>query len=50
MKDTTRADRERELRNLLEMIKEHPEHPLTEQRERAAVLQRMLGESAVAEA
>lgn len=42
MQPVTRADRERELASLLEQIKSHPEHALTEERERAAALQAML--------
>lgn len=42
MEPVTRADRERELAALLEHIKAHPEHALTEERARAAALQAML--------
>ena len=42
MEPTTRADRERELASLLDQIKNHPEHALTAERERAAALQAML--------
>ncbi|MGX7896446.1 hypothetical protein [Tsuneonella sp. HG222] len=42
MDTITRADRERELEGLLARIAAHPEHDLTEERERAAVLRRTL--------
>lgn len=42
MQTTTRADRENELRNLLDQIAAHPEKAWTAERERIAVLQRML--------
>ena len=42
MRDTTIADRERELRELVEKIEAHPEKPWTAERERIAILQRML--------
>ena len=50
MKVTTRADREHELASLLEQIKAHPEHPMTAERERAAVLQRTLAAEVEAKA
>lgn len=43
MQETTIADREKELRDLLDHIAAHPEKPLKAERERVAVLQRMLG-------
>lgn len=42
MIETTIADRERELAALLQQISEHPEREWREERERVAVLQRML--------
>src|SRR5690606_14099336 len=42
MHETTTADRERELRTLLDLIEAHPERAWTEERQRVAVLQRML--------
>ena len=42
MRETTIADRERELRELLDQIEAHPEQAWTAERERVAVLQRML--------
>lgn len=42
MQETTQADRERELRSLLDRIAEHPDKPWTEERARVAVLQTML--------
>lgn len=38
---TTMADREKELRSLLEKFAAHPEKAFTEERARAAVLRRM---------
>ena len=43
MRETTIADRERELRELLDQIEAHPEKAWTAERQRIAVLQRMLG-------
>jgi len=43
MHETTQADREKELRSLLDKISAHPEQSWTAERERIAVLQRMLG-------
>ena len=43
MQETTTLDRERELRSLLDRITRHPERSWTAERERVAVLQRMLG-------
>ena len=42
MQQTTHTDRENELRNLLDQISAHPEKAWTAERERVAVLQRML--------
>ncbi len=42
MHETTTADRERELRTLLDLIEAHPERAWTEERQRVTVLQRML--------
>lgn len=42
MTETTIADRERELRTLLERIAAHPEREWTGERQRVAVLQRQL--------
>ena len=42
MTETTKADRERELRALLDLIEAHPERAWTAERRRIAVLQRML--------
>jgi hypothetical protein len=43
-------DRRKELENLLRDIREHPEHPMTAQRERARVLSEMLqGESSASD-
>lgn len=42
MQETTHADREKELRDLLDRISAHPEKAWTAERERVAVLQRML--------
>jgi hypothetical protein len=42
MEPVTRADRERELASLIEQLKNHPEHALTEERARAAALREML--------
>lgn len=42
MEQTTHADREKELRGLLDQISAHPERAWTAERERVAVLQRML--------
>lgn len=42
MQDTTQADRERELRSLLDRIAAHPDKPWTHERARVAVLQTML--------
>ena len=42
MRETTIVDRERELRELLDQIEAHPEKAWTAERERVAVLQRML--------
>ena len=41
MRETTIADRERELRELLDQIEAHPEKAWTAERQRIAVLQRM---------
>ena len=43
MQPTTDQDRQRELRRLLDDISAHPERAWTAERERVAVLQRMLG-------
>lgn len=43
MQETTTADREKELRTLLERIAAHPEKAFEAERERVAVLQRLLG-------
>ncbi|WP_427969139.1 hypothetical protein [Altererythrobacter sp.] len=42
MQNTTAADRKKELRELLDQIAAHPEKAWTAERERVAVLQRML--------
>jgi len=42
MTETTIEDRKRELRSLLDQIEAHPERAWTRERERVAVLQRML--------
>jgi hypothetical protein len=42
MTETTFEDRTRELRSLLERIAAHPERAWSEERERVAVLQRLL--------
>lgn len=42
MQETTLADRERELRSLLDELEAHPEKAFPAQRERIAVLQSML--------
>ncbi len=42
MTETTIEDRQRELRALLDRIEAHPERAWSEERERVAVLQRML--------
>ncbi len=42
MTETTIEDRQRELRALLDQIEAHPERAWTRERERIAVLQRML--------
>ena len=42
MQPTTNDDRRRELRRLLDEISAHPERAWTEERERVAVLQRLL--------
>jgi len=42
MRETTIADRERELRELLDQIEAHPEKAFAAERKRIAVLQRML--------
>lgn len=42
MTETTMEDRQRELRALLDRIEAHPERAWTEERERIAVLQRLL--------
>ena len=42
MTETTIEDRQRELRSLLDQIEAHPERTWTRERERVAVLQRML--------
>ncbi len=42
MIETTIADRERELRDLLDKFQAHPERAWRAERERAAVLQRLL--------
>ena len=42
MIETTPADRRRELDGLLHRISEHPERSWTDERARAAVLQRLL--------
>ena len=42
MQVTTSDDRRRELESLLTKLREHPERKWTEERERVAVLQRML--------
>lgn len=43
MQETTQADRERELRSLLDQLEAHPEKALPEVRARVAVLQKLLG-------
>ena len=43
MQETTTADREKELRELLDQIAAHPDKAWKAERERVAVLQRMLG-------
>ncbi len=42
MQNTTAADRKKELRELLDQIAAHPEKAWAAERERVAVLQRML--------
>lgn len=42
MQQTTQTDRENELRNLLDQISAQPNRAWTAERERVAVLQRML--------
>ena len=42
MIETTLKDREQELRSLLDQISSHPERDWTLERERVAVLQRMI--------
>lgn len=42
MQETTTADREQELRTLINQIEAHPERSWTEQRKRVAVLQSQL--------
>ena len=42
MQETTIEDRKHELRQLVEQIEAHPERAWTKERERIAVLQRML--------
>ncbi len=49
MQETSNADRKRELRSLLDKLAAHPEQSLTQERERVAVLQRMLGAQAKAD-
>lgn len=44
MQETTIEDRRKELQALLDKIRDHPEHEMTEERERARVLSAMLGE------
>lgn len=46
MQQTTTDDRRKELQALLDKIRDHPEHALTEERERARVLSAMLAEQA----
>lgn len=42
MRETTPADREKELRELLDTLEAHPEKALDRHRERVAVLRQML--------
>jgi len=42
MQPTSRADRERELEGLLAQLRDHPEHAMTAERQRAAVLRQAL--------
>ncbi len=42
MQKTTMEDRRKELEALLRQIREHPEHDMTAQRERARVLSEMI--------
>jgi len=42
MQETTQADRQKELRELLELISAHPDKAFTAERERVAVLQAKL--------
>ena len=48
MQQTTLADRERELRELLDTLEAHPEKALPQHRARVAVLQEMLAAQAKA--
>ncbi len=48
MQETTLADRERELRELLDTLEGHPEKELPQHRARVAVLQEMLAAHAKA--
>lgn len=43
MQETTQADREHELRELLDTLEAHPEKSLPQHRARVAILQEMLG-------
>jgi hypothetical protein len=45
MQQTTMDDRRRELQALLEKLRDHPEHAMPEERERARVLSTMLAEA-----
>lgn len=42
MQEVTRADREQELRQLLDKVSQQPNRPWTDERARIAVLQRQL--------
>jgi len=46
MQETTRKDREKELRSLLDQMAAHPERDWSEERQRVAVLREMLGHDA----
>lgn len=50
MTDTTRSEWEKELKVLLEQIRNHPSADLTRERERAVLLTRLIGERALAAA